>query len=81
MRFGKSKAMTKKEKEMEQYIKELCKNADVYYDPEFGSHMDDEKLNDLLRKDIQKELDYMEAEGFCERVGDKYIYRENPSDL
>ena len=73
--------MTKKEKEMEKYIKQLCKHADVDYDPEFGSHFDDEKFNELLRQDLQKELDYMVAEGFCEQVGDKYVYRENPIDL
>ena len=73
--------MTKKEKQMEQYIKDLCNEADTEYDPEFGSHMDNERLNTLLKRDIQKQLDYMVQEGFCEQVGDKYIYRENPVDL
>lgn len=73
--------MTKKEKQMETYIKDLCREADVDYDPEFGTHMEEEKLNDLLRRDIQKQLDYMVQEGFCKQVGDKYIYRENPVDL
>jgi len=73
--------MTKKEKQMEKYIKDLCRDADVEYDSEFGSHMDDERLNELLKRDIQNQLDYMVAEGFCEQVGDKYIYRENPVDL
>lgn len=73
--------MTKKEKEMEQYIKDLCRDADVEYDAEFGSHMDNHELNNLLKRDIQKQLDYMVAEGFCDQVGDKYVYRENPIDL
>jgi molybdopterin-guanine dinucleotide biosynthesis protein len=73
--------MTKKEKQMEKYIIDLCKEADVDYDPEFGSHMDDKKLNKLLKRDVQKQLDYMVAEGFCDKVGDKYVCRENPVDL
>jgi hypothetical protein len=73
--------MTKKEKQMEKYMKDLCRDAGVDYDPEFGSHMDDPELNELLKRDIQKQLDYMVAEGFCDQVGDKYVYRENPVDL
>jgi hypothetical protein len=73
--------MTKKEKEMEQYIIQLCKEADVNYDPDFGSHMEDPEFNNLLKRDIQKQLDYMVAEGFCDQVGDKYVYKENPVDL
>lgn len=73
--------MTKKEKQMEQYLKDLCRDAGVDYDPEFGSHMDDPEFNNLLKRDIQKQLDYMVAEGFCDQVGDKYVYRENPIDL
>ena len=73
--------MTKKEKEMEQYIKNLCRDADVEYDVESGSHMDNHEINNLLKRDIQKPLDYMVAEGFCDQVGDKYVYRETPIDL
>jgi hypothetical protein len=73
--------MTKKEKQMEQYIMQLCEDADVEYDPIKGSHMDNHELNNLLKRDVQKQLDYMVAEGFCDQVGDKYVYRENPIDL
>lgn len=73
--------MTKKEKQMEKYIKDLCRDADVEYDPTEGSHMDDPELNNLLKRDVQKQLDYMVAEGFCNQVGDTYIYAENPVDL
>jgi trans-2-enoyl-CoA reductase len=75
------KNMNKQEKQMEKYIKDLCRDADVEYDAEFGSHMDNHELNNLLKRDIQKQLDYMVAEGFCDQVGDKYVYRENPIDL
>jgi hypothetical protein len=73
--------MTKQEKQMEKYIKDLCGDAGVDYDPEFGSHMDDPKFNKLLKRDVQKQLEYMVAEGFCEKIGDKYVYTENPVDL
>ena len=73
--------MTKKEKEYEKYIKDICKHANIDYDPEFGTHWDDETFNELFKEDIQKQLDYMVAEGHCDKVGDKYIYRENPVDL
>jgi hypothetical protein len=73
--------MTKKEKQMQQYIMQLCEDAGVEYDPIEGSHMDDPELNNLLKRDIQKQLDYMVAEGFCEQIGDKYVYAENPVDL
>jgi hypothetical protein len=73
--------MNKKEKQMEKYIKDLCRDANVYYDSEFGSHMDDPEFNNLLKRDIQKQLDYMVAEGFCDQVGDTYVYRENPIDI
>jgi len=58
---------------MEKYIKQLCKDADVFYDSEFGTHWEDERVNDILRQDVQKQLDYMVEEGFCEQVGDKYV--------
>jgi len=74
--------MTKKEKEMEQYIIKLCKEADVEYDPEFGSHIDDDKFNKLFKRDVQKQLDYMVEEGFCEVLEDgRYLLTENPADL
>ena len=66
---------------MEKYIIDLCKEADVEYDSEFDSHMDDDRLNELLKRDIQKQLDYMVTEGFCDKVGDKYVYRETTDDL
>jgi hypothetical protein len=43
--------------------------------------MEDPEFNNLLKRDIQKQLDYMVAEGFCDQVGDKYVYKENPVDL
>jgi hypothetical protein len=43
--------------------------------------MDDPEVNKLLKRDIQKQLDYMVTEGFCDQIGDKYVYRENPVDL
>ena len=61
---------------MENYIKQLCKDADVFYDPEFGSHWEDEKMNNLFRQDIQKELDIMVENGTCKQVGDKYVYND-----
>ena len=73
--------MTKQEKQMEKYIKDLCRDANVDYDSEFGSHMEDPEFNNLLKRDIQKQLDYMVAEGFCDRVGDTYLYKENPIDI
>lgn len=58
---------------MENYIKQLCKDADVFYDPEFGTHLEDERVNELFRQDIQKELDMMVESGTLQQVGDKYF--------
>jgi hypothetical protein len=69
--------MTKEEKQMEKYIKSLCKEANVFYDKEFNSHMDDDAFNKLLRRDVQKELDYMVKEGFCEQKGDTYFCKDS----
>lgn len=57
---------------MENYIKQLCKDADVFYDPEFGTHLEDERVNELFRQDVQKELDMMVENGTCKQDGDKY---------
>lgn len=72
--------MTKKEKrekaEMQQYIMHLCKDANVYYDPENDTHLEDPAFNELLARDVQSKLDYLTAEGFCDKVGDKYVYAD-----
>jgi hypothetical protein len=69
--------MNKTDKQMEKYIKSLCKEADVFYDKEFGSHLDDEKFNELFREDVQKELDRMVENGIIEQDGDKYFCKDS----
>lgn len=66
--------MTKKEKETEKYMIQLCKEADVYYDADFNTHMDEPEFNKLLKRDIQNTLNEMIELGICKQVGDEYVY-------
>lgn len=63
------------------YFKALCDHLGIEFDPVNNSHMENEELQKMFREDVQRELDYLVAEGFCEKVGDKYVHKESPKPL